>query len=302
MPEIAPDLTNKFRCVSVHWSLPVQCELPPGHREVHEATHPVTGRKIRYRRSGGVWRTEEWTGTSWRRLEIVPPGGYCGQRHPEQPHLACTWQYGHSLSRPHAAEFGGEWVEWDTQIPEPGPREGLRSDSVLRGVLFDQDAELRRLRELLAAEQDNELVRLREFAQTTQNRHVDVTVLLARYDLMACSEDAWDLGMSVLAALEGPQRPGGTVDVYAELEKLQAAIRQRRLLAHLKAVGEPTTSGQVHTLYMRWGWRKTKPSHARDDLNALADAGLLVRDDSDPGIRLFRLEAAVVSAGTGGAS
>ncbi|MER8030646.1 hypothetical protein ABTZ78_17005 [Streptomyces bauhiniae] len=144
------------RCVSVHWSLPVQCELPAAHREnLHETTHPETGSRLRYRRAGGVWRTEELVERVWRPLEIVPPGGYCGQRHPERALVACTWQYGHSFFRGHAAEVDGRWVEWATGIDEPGPREGLRSDSVLRGVIFEQDAELRWLRALLAAVQEH---------------------------------------------------------------------------------------------------------------------------------------------------
>jgi hypothetical protein len=47
------------RCASVHWSLPVQCFLLPSHVENwHEALHPTSGSRIRYRWPGHL--TEEW--------------------------------------------------------------------------------------------------------------------------------------------------------------------------------------------------------------------------------------------------
>jgi hypothetical protein len=74
MPEINPDMSEQYRCISVHWSLPVQCVLPCTHRENwHEAWHPGTGNRIRYRRSFGTFRTEELNGDDWTDLEIPPP-------------------------------------------------------------------------------------------------------------------------------------------------------------------------------------------------------------------------------------
>jgi hypothetical protein len=76
MPEIQPDLTDKSRCVSVHWSLPVQCVLPCTHRENwHEAWDPQTGNRLRYRRSFGVYRTEELRNDEWTALYIPAPSG-----------------------------------------------------------------------------------------------------------------------------------------------------------------------------------------------------------------------------------
>lgn len=73
MPEIKPDLSEWSRCISVHWSLPVQCVLPCTHRENwHEAWHPA-GIRIRYRRSMGVYRTEQMWGGTWNVLKIPPP-------------------------------------------------------------------------------------------------------------------------------------------------------------------------------------------------------------------------------------
>jgi hypothetical protein len=74
MPEIKPDLSEWSRCISVHWSLPVQCVLPCTHRENwHEAWHPGTGNRIRYRRSMGVYATEDFHHDAWHDLEIPPP-------------------------------------------------------------------------------------------------------------------------------------------------------------------------------------------------------------------------------------
>lgn len=74
MPEIQPDLSDQSRCISVHWSLPVQCVLPSTHRENwHEAWHPQSGNRIRYRRTLGIYRTEELRDGGGHTLEIPPP-------------------------------------------------------------------------------------------------------------------------------------------------------------------------------------------------------------------------------------
>jgi hypothetical protein len=60
-----PDLSDKSRCGSVHWSLPVQCVLKRTHRENwHEAWHPESGNRMRYRypiRTTQELRHGEWT-------------------------------------------------------------------------------------------------------------------------------------------------------------------------------------------------------------------------------------------------
>lgn len=72
MPEITPDLSDKGRCISVHWTLPVQCVLPRSHRENwHETWDPETGNRLRYRY--GIYRTEELRNDEWAALFIPPP-------------------------------------------------------------------------------------------------------------------------------------------------------------------------------------------------------------------------------------
>jgi len=72
--EITPDLSDESRCISVHWSFPIQCDLPRSHRENwHEVWSPETGDRIRYRRAFGVFRTEEQRGGVWVPLDVPPP-------------------------------------------------------------------------------------------------------------------------------------------------------------------------------------------------------------------------------------
>lgn len=73
------DLTNPEpadddnRCESTHWSLPVQCVLPSSHRENwHEAWHPETGNRLRYRYPGSL--TEELHHGEWHPLFLPKPG------------------------------------------------------------------------------------------------------------------------------------------------------------------------------------------------------------------------------------
>jgi hypothetical protein len=134
----------------VHWSIPVQCELPPSHWEDHETTHPETGARLQYCRTGGAWRTLELRDGQWHRLEIPPPGGYCGQPDPDRPDVTCTWQYGHRLAQAHAAYVDGVWHQWPTLLPEPERRAGLDDAQLLRGLVFDQAAEIAELRAAIA--------------------------------------------------------------------------------------------------------------------------------------------------------
>lgn len=69
-----PDLSEWSRCVSMHWSLPAQCDLPCTHRENwHETWRPDTDNRLRYRRAFGTFRTEELIDGEWTLLDIPPP-------------------------------------------------------------------------------------------------------------------------------------------------------------------------------------------------------------------------------------
>jgi hypothetical protein len=128
MPEIAPDLKDESRCVSVHWTLPVQCVLPRGHRENwHEAWHPQTGNRLRYQRSMGGYCTEDLHHGEWHDLEIPPPGGLCNDQHGSYPNVRCTGQYGHGWN--HRAIVDGCTYSWNTPIPK-----GLTVDQLTRDV------------------------------------------------------------------------------------------------------------------------------------------------------------------------
>jgi hypothetical protein len=132
MPEIKADQTDPNRCLSVHWNLPVQCVLPSSHRENwHEAWHPQTGNRIRYRRSYGNFTTEELHHGEWRDLEIPPPGGFCGDQFVstfrDSPNVRCTGQYGHGWN--HRAIVDGCTYSWNTPIPK-----GLTVDQLTRDV------------------------------------------------------------------------------------------------------------------------------------------------------------------------
>ncbi|MEU9444602.1 hypothetical protein AB0D42_27725 [Streptomyces sp. NPDC048304] len=133
MPEILPDLTDKSRCISVHWNLPVQCVLPRSHRENwHEAWHPQTGNRLRYRRSG-EYRTEELHHGEWHDLEIPPPGGFCNDNS-TYPNVHCTGQYGHGWN--HRAVVDGCTYSWNTPVPRDLTVDQLTQDvKQLRGML-----------------------------------------------------------------------------------------------------------------------------------------------------------------------
>lgn len=74
MKEIQPDMSNANRCISVHWSLPTQCERDRTHFDFwHWARHPDSGAAIRYRRTLGVYRTEELRDGQWHALPIPAP-------------------------------------------------------------------------------------------------------------------------------------------------------------------------------------------------------------------------------------
>lgn len=95
MSEFTPDLSDESRCISAHWSMPVQCVLPRTHRDNwHEAWHPETGNRLRYRYSTRA--TEELHHGEWH--EVKPPQPGPGKdltgavrRSPNGTRLAVLW-------------------------------------------------------------------------------------------------------------------------------------------------------------------------------------------------------------------
>lgn len=144
MPEIKPDLSDPNRCVSVHWNLPVQCVLPSSHRENwHEAWHPQTSNRIRYRRSMGGYATEELN-DGWRDLQIPPPGGHCNDQHSSYPNVRCAQAYGHGWY--HTATVDGCRYSWNTPVPKGLDAYQLASDvKQLRGLVVQLTSELARV-------------------------------------------------------------------------------------------------------------------------------------------------------------
>ncbi|MFE9844738.1 hypothetical protein [Streptomyces goshikiensis] len=61
-----------------------------------------------------------------------------------------------------------------------------------------------------------ELERLRLHAEATTERHTAIRNLLAHINLVD-EPDAWDLGMAILAILDGPPAPGPWVPCTPEL-------------------------------------------------------------------------------------
>ena len=65
---IQADLSDRNRCTVAHWELPVQCVLPPTHRDDHEAWHPESGNRIRFCGESVHPYTEELRHGEWVRL------------------------------------------------------------------------------------------------------------------------------------------------------------------------------------------------------------------------------------------
>lgn len=151
MPEIRPDLSDESRCISVHWSLPVQCVLPSSHRENwHEAWHPESGNRLRYRRSFGSFATEDLHDGEWHDLQIPPPNGFCNEHYPNVPGARCLSPYGHGWS--HQVVFEGCRYSWNTPTPKGLTVDQLTRDvQQLRGMLVDAHARIAELENALAA-------------------------------------------------------------------------------------------------------------------------------------------------------
>lgn len=141
MPEITPDRSDESRCVSVHWSLPVQCVLPRTHRENwHEAWHPHTGNRMRYRRTIGA--TEELHDGEWHSLDIPIPGAVCGEPAASWPGVNCQMDHGPDGNRwNHFAIVNGCRYSWNTPQPRKATAEQLASDvSTLRARVAELEA------------------------------------------------------------------------------------------------------------------------------------------------------------------
>ncbi|MFD6551280.1 hypothetical protein [Streptomyces sp. NPDC058398] len=148
---VRPDRSDASRCISVHWSLPVQCVLPSSHRENwHEAWHPKSGNRLRFQRSMGGYRTEELHHGEWHDLQLAPPGGFCGLLRSDRPDVRCTEQYGHGWM--HRAKVDGVQHTWST-----APVPGLNADQLtrdvkqLRGMVVEAHARVADLGNALAA-------------------------------------------------------------------------------------------------------------------------------------------------------
>lgn len=152
MPEIKPDRGDASRCISVHWTLPVQCVLPRGHRENwHETWSPETGNRLRYRYA--VHATQELRDAEWHDLQILPPGDICGEPRPGKPTVHCQAPRTHNAaSWTHHAVVDGCTHTWNT-VRRALTAEQERQDMVaFRRRVAEQDAEITRLTAKLADE------------------------------------------------------------------------------------------------------------------------------------------------------
>lgn len=98
------------------------------------------------------------------------------------------------------------------RAPGPAPEEepvltvgAVAEDGRPVALLFDPD-DRRKVAGWLAPADAAELERLRVFAASTERRHNEIRALLARVDIRDSAE-AWDLGMAIIATLDGPLHP-----------------------------------------------------------------------------------------------
>ncbi|MEU3620646.1 hypothetical protein ABZ725_51680 [Streptomyces sp. NPDC006872] len=90
------------------------------------------------------------------------------------------------------------------------------------GIAFDlESAQL-----LQSPETAAELTRLRRYVETRQSREEELLAAMGRYDLIN-TPDAWDLGMTVIAHLEGPHRPSTPEELEPGLRRLIEQLRAR---------------------------------------------------------------------------
>lgn len=148
MTAITPDLSDDSRCISVHWSLPVQCVLPRAHRaNWHEAWHPTSGNRMRYRHTIGS--SEQLCNGVWVPLEIPPPGGYCNEQNPSNPKVFCDDRAGHSWM--HRVVYDGCTYTWGSQPSRPASAEQLSEDvRTLRARVAELELQAAKVAEFVA--------------------------------------------------------------------------------------------------------------------------------------------------------
>jgi hypothetical protein len=79
---------------------------------------------------------------------------------------------------------------------------------------------------LQSPETADELKRLRQYAAGRESREEELLAVLGKYTL-AESPEAWDLGMTVIAHLEGPHRPAAPEELVPGLRALVEQLRSR---------------------------------------------------------------------------
>lgn len=110
------------------------------------------------------------------------------------------------------------------------------------GIAFDlESAQL-----LQPPETAAELARLRKYAENRQSREEELLATLGQYDL-ASSPEAWDLGMTVIAHLEGPHRPAAPEELVPGLRRLieQLSARASELMTKLAEYERPVDQGPI---------------------------------------------------------
>jgi hypothetical protein len=147
MPEIKPDRADTSRCISVHWTLPVQCVLPRSHRENwHQAWNPETGHRLRYRHT--VHATQELRDSQWHDLQIPAPGDTCGEPRQGKPDVHCQAPRTHNqTSWTHRAAVDGRTYTWNTIRRDLTAEQERHDMAAFRRLAAEQAAEIQRLRE-----------------------------------------------------------------------------------------------------------------------------------------------------------
>lgn len=193
MTAITPDRSDESRCVSVHWSLPVQCVLPRAHRENwHEAWHPKSGNRMRYRHTIGA--TEQLANGAWTSLEIPPPGGYCNEQYSGNPKAFCDDSAGHREM--HRVVYDGCTYTWGGEPSRPVSAEQLTEDvRTLRARVVELEAERHTTNEAL-----DEVVKAVR-AKSERIAELETVGVQARAALGALCYDLADPGSNALGAL-----------------------------------------------------------------------------------------------------
>jgi hypothetical protein len=142
---------------------------------------------------------------------------------------------------------------YDTAI-EPAPEEepvltvgAIAEDGRPVALLFDEETRAKVAGWLAPADADKtaELERLRRFASVTDRRHDEIRARLATVDIRDSAE-AWDLGMAIIATLDGPLHPDSDTATRGESTPAPA-----ELLAHATAFEVPRPGNLLPLLLQR---------------------------------------------------